>query len=460
MGIAAQVEDAQHQVVDMSRAMMRLGWAMTVFGAQQAVEMATPSKMTKTGERLATALDEVTHAIEAHFGKGFHRAYETGTAFATSPVDGIPTFELYRAMQAIAMQPMVFGPMKTVMPSLVAAISASIPGRHVTLAKQECDAKMNVMELVQDVRKVCPEKSVFVPLPQIVEKGYGLGPYAALWAVEGIGHDLVASRKHRGESLDMLLTAKDVGDLPAKSLTMLHAGIGLGLAEHALEGLRPDSPAEKLDPALKLFLDRGKSSSKNGYLGCALESLGLVAKHLYGAAMTKTIDRRLEVLDESARGFFWHGVGRAIYFSPENMLPGLSSPWPAVAMCDDLAPHDLARKNLVAGLAWAMTMTNLRQPAVLEGFLEKHGYGFGDSEPFINGVMSSIIMRKDTTPDELSIDALLTHEPGGDAKARELWEKVMKQPLNRAVKEIHPVLAKKHRLGEIFRFQPLAEMAG
>jgi hypothetical protein len=142
------------------------------------------------------------------------------------------------------------------------------------------------------------------------------------------------------------------------------------------------------------------------------------------------------------------------------MLPGLSSPWPAVGMCDDLAPHELARKNLIAGLAWAMTMTNLKQPAVLEGFLEKHGHGFADSEAYVNGVMSSIIMRKDTTPDEPSIEALIAHEPGGDAKARELWDRVMKQPLTKAVKEYHPVLATKHRLGEIFRFQPLADLVG
>src|SRR5688572_592868 len=114
MSFSTRVEDAQHQVVDSGRAMMRLGWAMTVFGAQQAVDMANPSKISKTGTRLATALEEVTHAIESHLGKGFQGAYEAGAALATSPVDGIPTFEIYRAMQSLAMQPVVFGSMKAV----------------------------------------------------------------------------------------------------------------------------------------------------------------------------------------------------------------------------------------------------------------------------------------------------------------------------------------------------------
>jgi hypothetical protein len=459
MSITGRVEDAQHQMVDMGRAMMRLGWAMTVFGAQQAADMATPSKVTQSGTRLATALDEITRAIEAQFGERFSSAYRTGTAFATAPLDGLPTFELYRAMQAVVMQPIVFGPMKTMMPPLVASISASLPGRNPGLARLECEAKMKVMELVQDVREVCPPRDAYVPLPQVVEKGYALGPFAALWAVEGIGHDVVTSRRHRKEALDALLTSAEVGDLPAKSLTMLHAGVGLGLAEVALEGLRPDSSTEAMDAGLRQFLDVCRSSSRPGYLGCALESLGLVAKHFYGPSMVKALDKRLAALDETAQGFFWHGVGRALYFSPENMLPGLSSPWPAVAMCDELAPHDLARKNLTSGLAWAMTMTNLRQPQVLAFFLEKHG-GFADAEPFVNGIMSSIIMRKDTTPDEENIGALLAYTPEGGDGARELWDRVLKQPLQKALDEYHPALVKRQRLGEIFRFHPPAELAG
>jgi hypothetical protein len=346
------------------------------------------------------------------------------------------------------------------MPQMVASISAFIPGRDATLARQECEAKMEVMQLVQDVRKICPEKSVHVPLDEIVAKGYALGSYPALWAVEGIGHDLVESRHHRGESLSELLTSPEVGQLPEASLTMLHAGIGLGLAELALEGLRPDSPADKLDAALRKFLDECTSSSRQGYLGCALESLGLVTRHFYGHSMVLAVDARLETIDAALRAFFWHGVGRAVYFSPENMIPGMSSPWPAVSMCERLAPHDLARDNMMAGVAWGMTMVNLKQPVVLEGFLQKHGLGFGDSDAFINGVTSSLIMRKDTTPDEEHIAALLRYEPASsDSRLETLWNRIFKQAAPKALDEYYPAIKQKGRLGEIFRFQSLAELA-
>jgi hypothetical protein len=459
MSTASVIGDAQQQVVDVSRSMIRLSWAMTVLGAQQAANMMLPSKMAKSGDSLAAALDAMTSAIEGQFGNGLKSAYRTGSVFAMAPLDGLPSFEVTRAMQGLAMQPVFFEPLKVMMPPLAASVAAFIPGHDAGIVRRECEAKMEVMQLVQDVRKICPDKSVYIPLPETVAKGYALGSFPALWAVEGIGHDLVTSRHHRGEALTALLTSKDIGKLPDGSLTMLHAGIGLGLAEIALKDLRPDSPPERLDSAIDRFVADCRSSSRNGYLGCALESLGLVTRHFYGHSMVLAIDKRLEGKDAALRGFFWHGVGRAVYFSPENLVPSLGSPWPAVAMCERLAPHDVAKDNMVAGVAWGMTMVNLKQPVVLEGFLKKHGQGFGDSDAFINGVMSSMIMRKNTTPDEPHIAALLAYEPAtSDARLQSLWDRVVRQSVSKALNEYYPTIVAKKQLGEVFRFQSLGEL--
>ncbi len=460
MSTTSLIDDAQHQMRDMSQAMMRLSWAMTVLGAQQAANLMTPSKMAKSGENLASALDAVTNAIEQQLGSGLKNAYRTGAALALSPLEGLPSFELNQAMQSFAMQPVVFQPMKLMMPQMAASMAAFIPGQDATLVRQECEAKMQVMQLVLDVRKICPDKSVHVPLAEIVAKGYALGSFPALWAVEGIGHDLVESRHHRGEPLTELLTSAEMSDLPDGSLTMLHAGMGLGLAELALKNLRPDSPTDQIDAALQRFHKECTSSSRPAYLGCALESLGLVTRHFYGHSMVLAVDRRLEAVDASLRGFFWHGVGRALYFSPENMVPSLSSPWPAVAMCDRLSPHELARENMIAGVAWGITMVNLKQPVVLEGLLRKHGAGFGDTDAFTNGVVSALMMRKDTTPDEAHIASLLAYEPPqGDSRLEALWNRIFKQSAVKALGEHYPAVKKNGRLGEIFRFQSLGDLA-
>jgi hypothetical protein len=167
----------------MSRAMMRLSWAMSVLGAQQAAHMMTPSGIMKSGSDFAAACDAVAGAIEGRFGSTFKSAYRTGTAVAMAPLDGFSSPDLNKAMQSLAMQPMVFESLKVMMPPMAASVSAFIPGRDASLARQECQAKMDVMQLVQDVSKICPEKDVRVPLSEIVARGYALGTFAALWAV-------------------------------------------------------------------------------------------------------------------------------------------------------------------------------------------------------------------------------------------------------------------------------------
>ena len=98
MSTTSLIDDAQQQMRDMSQAVMRLSWAMTVLGAQQAANMVTPSKMAKSGENLASALDAVTTAIEGQLGSGLKNAYRTGAAIALSPLEGLPSYELNQAM--------------------------------------------------------------------------------------------------------------------------------------------------------------------------------------------------------------------------------------------------------------------------------------------------------------------------------------------------------------------------
>ena len=99
--------------------------------------------------------------------------------------------------------------------------------------------------------------------------------------------------------------------------------------------------------------------------------------------------------------------------------------------------------------------------AVLEAFVKRHGQGFADSDAFANGVMASPIMRKDTTPDEEHITALLEYEPaGGDQRHEALWNRIFRESATKALDKHYPAIKKKARLGEIFRFQSLAELAG
>ena len=459
MAVISQIEDAQQQAADLGRAVMRLSWAIAVLGAQQAARLVSPGKVGKAGNGLAAACDTLADALAERIDPGRQGRYRTGSLLALAPLDGLPGSEVHRALQRLAMEPALIEPTRRMLPPLVASLTALVPGADAELARRECTAKIDALQMFQDARDLCPEPAARVKLAQTVARAYAGDAFCAPWALECIGHDHVSAHRHRGDGVRSLLSSHDLGPLPDRSLTMLHAGIGLGLAELALEGLRPDAPASGLDAALQRFVDDCRGSSREGYLGCALESLGLVARHLYGQSMVLALDGRLAVVDEGARAFFWHGVGRAVYLSPENMVPRPDSPWPAVAIVDRDAPHDLARDNMVAGVAWALLAVNLRQPAVLEGFLRKHGPGFGGTDAFVNGLAASAIVRKDTTPDEPSLEALLAHEAGaGDSRLGSTWDAVVRGPIAQALDEAHPVLAQRRLMGELFRFRPLAEI--
>ena len=73
--------------------------------------------------------------------------------------------------------------------------------------------------------------------------------------------------------------------------------------------------------------------------------------------------------------------------------------------------------------------------------------------------MSSIIMRKDTTPDEPHIAGLRGYEPASsESRFQALWERSVKAPVAKALDEYYPVLKKKGRLGEILRFQSIGAL--
>ena len=98
--------------------------------------------------------------------------------------------------------------------------------------------------------------------------------------------------------------------IPHKALTMMHAGLGLCLAESLMKQLTPDSSVAETERVLKAFIRLCKNNSRPGYVGCALESLGLVTR-CFNYPMVDLVQRVLADVDEIAWEFFWRGAGRA-----------------------------------------------------------------------------------------------------------------------------------------------------
>ncbi len=313
--------------------------------------------------------------------------------------------------------------------------------------------KLEVYRLVRGVaeRIGVPAPGEPFDLETLVGRAYALDDFAALWAVEGLGHD---DAEHvwpdGGPDPEGLLTGERAAALPAKSLLMLHAGIGLAFAQRLLAELPPDAPADRVRGAVAEVLELCRSNSRPGLEGAALESLGLVTRTFHGDRVG-AVDAALRTLDdEAARGFFWHGVGRALYFLPINFLPAGDATWRPFEMGLAEAPDPFARRNVLAGLAWAFTLVNMRRPELMTGLLlARHGARLEREAGFSNGVSSSVVMRSDTTPGSPLIRTFLDHRPPADTAAR--WDALVVGPARRALDEVYPRLRREGRLGEIFR---------
>ncbi len=270
-----------------------------------------------------------------------------------------------------------------------------------------------------------------------------------MWATEGVGHLYAESR--RGEEFDARGET-----LPSSCLIALHAGAGLSFAARCLERLTPRSDGAEFRRALEEFFALCRGGSREGYAEAAFEALGLAARNLH-PQLLPGIDRCLAAMDEELVGYFWHGVGRGIYFAPTNFLPDGGALGRAVEEARREPPHETGRVNALAGLSWAFVLVNIRHPELLESLLLRHARELDEGDAFTNGLCSAVVVWRDSSPDDESIDALCRHRPT-DASLGELWEARIGRPADEAVRRYYPVLKEHGHLEGLFRHRPLHEL--
>ena len=333
------------------------------------------------------------------------------------------------------------------------------PGRNSHVVWQEFKNKLQAFDLFENVDSVLRlPAGTEAQLTKLIEKVRTLDYYSAVWATEGLGHYYTEMCWKRSGAPKNLLRNANADVLPATSLTALHAGMGLSLANQLLKTIKsPDSEFE-IRKAIEKFIDLCRHNSKSGYVEVAYEALGLVTRNLY-SHLVRIVDRQLHEIDEKLVGYFWHGVGRAIYFAPTNFLPFNNSPWRAVKMAQRESAHDIGRLNALAGLLWAMTMVNICQPEILETLLRHHGKELSQDDALSNGVSSAVMIWLDSTGDESCLDKFFQHRPEPfDPDLNKLWTAQVLQPSSSALRHYYPVIKKQNCLGEVFQYRSLSEL--
>jgi hypothetical protein len=291
------------------------------------------------------------------------------------------------------------------------------------------------------------------PLEEMVARCYLRGDYPALWLVEGLGERYAHAHMANAGHVRGLLTSGKGAALQDRTRLMMHAGIGIAFAKHAIAGLTPWSSETKVTAALRVFLDLVRDNSMPGYEGAALESLGLVTR-TWHTQLVGMIANHLLALDADAVEFYWHGAGRAMYFSPMYMIPGLS-PWEAA---EQEPPDDTARRNARAGVAWAFTIVNIRQPGIAANFLRHKADRISGNGAYTNGVCSTLVMAGDMVPGHKYVAEFCRFRPEASEPALvKAWDRHIGHDVGEKVDRYRRALTTHHMLGEVFRCHDLDE---
>lgn len=336
------------------------------------------------------------------------------------------------------------------------AVNATV-GRDEAIYWQQAKNTRYIFTLVRNnPEKLGIPKSGEFDLAVFMDKAYAVGDFEAIWTVEGLGH-VYSQRtwdlkwKCSEDAHDILIEGQAAA-MPDKSLTMMHAGLGLALAESLMKQLTPDSSTKEIERVLKSFIKLCQNNSRPGYVGCALESLGLVTR-CFNYPMVGTVQKVLFDLDETAWEFFWRGAGRALYFSPGHMLQPLFSPWIAA---EQEAPDDRVHNILKAGITWPTNIVNMQQPEIIEDLIRRRGAEEEKAGTIAHGVGASTTMAVDITPNHPLVKEYLEYVPKStDSKVRERWARMVHDPVYKAVHRYQPVLKKHNMLDQVFRFQNL-----
>jgi hypothetical protein len=337
-----------------------------------------------------------------------------------------------------------------------AKLTAAAFGPDNSIHRRQASNTRYIFDLVRNnTEKLGIPKGEF-DLAYYMDKAYGIGDFENIWTVEGLGHVYTQRTwiaKHNvSEDAHGIMTEGHAANVPEKSLTMMHAGLGLAFAESLMKQLTVDSSTREVERVLKTFIKLCHNNSRPGYLGCALESLGLVTR-CFNYPLMDLVHKVLSDLDPIVWEFFYRGAGRALYFSPGHMMQPLFSPWIAAEM---EAPNERAFKILKAGIAWPTNIVNMRHPEIFEDFIARRGADEEYEGTIRHGVAASTTMAMDVTPNHPLVKTYLEYKvKSNDSKVQDLWEKLVREPVYRAVHRYQPILHKHQLMEEVFRLQDL-----
>jgi hypothetical protein len=280
-----------------------------------------------------------------------------------------------------------------------------------------------------------------------------LAPFRAIWVLEGAGHLAGLSSSLAGQGL---LTDGDAASLPEPAMVPLHAGMGTAFAERLFGALVAKPSTHQIRNTVQRFLDACRANCRPGWEDACIEPVGLVVRCLYPNLLAP-VSEAMDLLDPALRALFWHGVGRGLYFVPTNFLPLTGARERMLKSAAQESSDMNDRRNVLAGLIWAVTLVNLRQPAVIRSLIPACSDMQIRSE-FNNGLISALLAWRHMAPEDERHIAVYTRPPSTNGREGFVWTDWIETPARDALQNIFPGLQQRNRIPALYTYRTSEEL--
>jgi hypothetical protein len=332
-------------------------------------------------------------------------------------------------------------------------VRLAVPGPSSRTAWTEFRNKLAVFRLFADADSVAGMGTWHTyRLSDLMPAVQTLAPFPRLWVTEGIGYYHAASALEINPAAREILSPAAIQGVPSRWLIPLHTGVGLALAGNHLRTISGRGPRADTRRVIKSFLAQCRENALEGYAGTCVEALGLMTLNVR-PDLVPAIDRELTPLGSDFADRFWHGYGRALYFSPANVLPCTSLVWPSIRRAVREPPRRSGRSNALAGLAWALTLVNIRDPDVIAMFMARHGGDIPEIDAFANGVRSAVTVWVDWDPGSDYLRSFCAYDPpGASGMLGDRWAEVARGSCGEEFMREYHRMKSHNRLDDLFRY--------
>ena len=318
---------------------------------------------------------------------------------------------------------------------------------------QELDNKVESFRLFQYADRELKLSADHASAQQFLARVPAGDPFHSIWVYEGAAHMAALASSLSTEGL---LTTGEAGNLPESTMVALHAGMGTAFAERLLEGLSSHPSAADVERTVGRYVDICTANCRPGWEDASLEPLGLVVRCLY-PHLKSAVSTAADTIRPGMRSLFWHGVGRGSYFLPANFLPYTGARRNMIVAAMAETNHFEDRRNVLAGLVWAIALVNLRYPQAIRSTaavcseLKLH-------DEFVNGLTSALISWGHMAPSDTEYIEVYTrprHESGSDGL---FWSHWIMTPARHAIDQLLPGLIRRNHVPLLFSYRTPEEL--